>query len=56
MYEFKKIKIRVKCLDCGEEFCSLKVEKCPICQSIKLEELECPCVFYPVDCVEFIKN
>ncbi|MFX0132926.1 MAG: zinc ribbon domain-containing protein [Candidatus Hodarchaeota archaeon] len=56
MYEFKKIKIRVKCLDCLEEFCITEIKKCPSCQSKQLEELECPCVFYPIDCVDIIKN
>ena len=54
IYEFKKIKVRVKCLACLEEFCTDEITKCPNCKSTELEELECPCVFYPIDCVDLL--
>ncbi|MHA1378601.1 MAG: double zinc ribbon domain-containing protein [Candidatus Helarchaeota archaeon] len=54
VYNFKKIKFRAKCADCLEEFCIKQLEVCPSCKSKKLIEIECPCVFYPTECVKLI--
>lgn len=56
MFDFRKYKMRVKCLNCLVEFCTNEIIACPDCQSEKLEEIECPCVYYPRDCVLLFKN
>ncbi|MHA1382873.1 MAG: double zinc ribbon domain-containing protein [Candidatus Helarchaeota archaeon] len=53
---FKKIKTRAKCKDCLEEFCINDIESCPLCNSKNIEEIECPCVYYPKECVELFEN
>ena len=55
-YQFQKIKTRVKCLDCLEEFCLSEITTCPECNSSNVVEIECPCVFYPQECVKIFEN